>query len=91
MNRDLVYPVKIGLAIGLLTTLIGCATYGGGVYYSNGYYDNGDGYLFGGSYDNGRDVHNYSQRGSASRWAAHPGGGGHTGGGHAGGGGGGRR
>ena len=76
MNRDLVYPVNIVLAIGLLTTLIGCATYGGGVYYSNGYYDDGDGYLFGGGYDNGRDVHNYSQRGSASRGAAHPAGGG---------------
>jgi len=92
MNRDLVYPVKIGLAIGLLTTLIGCATYGGGGYYSNGYYDDGDGYLFGGGYDNGRDVHKFSQRGSASRGAAHPASGGHaSGGGHAGSGGGGRR
>jgi len=33
-EQGLVYPVKIGLAIGLLTTLIGCATYGGGGYYS---------------------------------------------------------
>jgi ribosomal protein L2 len=33
-------------------------------------------YLFGGSYDRGRDVHNYSQRGVVSRAAAHPSGGG---------------
>jgi len=100
MNKAkyLIYPIKIGLVIGLLSALTGCATYGGGGYYSNGYYDDGDGYLFGGGYDNGRDVHHYSQRGSASRGAAHPAGGGHAGaGGHAGGvghvgsGGGGRR
>ena len=30
--------------------------------------------LFGGSYDRGRDVHSYSQRGSESRVAAHSGG-----------------
>jgi hypothetical protein len=79
--KYLVYQIKIGLVIGLLTALTGCATYGGGGYYNNGYSDVGDGYLFGGSYDNGRDVHNYSQRGSASRGAAHPAGGGHTSGG----------
>jgi len=77
MNRVkyLVYPFKIGLVICLLTTLIGCATYGGGGYYSNGYYDDGDGYLFGGGYDHRRDVHNYSHRGFESRGAAHSGGG----------------
>ena len=60
--KYLVYQIMIGLVIGLLTALTGCATYGGGGYYNNGYSDVGDGYLFGGSYDNGRDVHNYSQR-----------------------------
>jgi len=65
--KYLIYPIKIRLVIGLLTALTGCTTYGGGGYYSNGYYDDGDGYLFGGGYDNGRDVHQFSQRGSASR------------------------
>jgi hypothetical protein len=74
--------IKIGLVIGLLTGLSGCATYGGGSYYNGGVVmAEPDEYLFGGSYDNGRDVHNYSQRGSASRGAAHAGGGGHVGGG----------
>jgi hypothetical protein len=33
-----------------------------------------DVYLFGGGYDHGRDVHNYSHRGAESRGAAHSGG-----------------
>ena len=67
--------IKIGLVIGLLVSLIGC-----GGYYGPGYYDGGvvvsepDVYLFGGGYDRGRDVHNYSHRGSVSRGAAHSGG-----------------
>ena len=72
--------IKIGLVIGLLTVLTGCAGYWGGGYYNDGGYYDGtvvvsepDVYLFGGGYDRGRDVHNYSQRGSASRGAAHPG------------------
>lgn len=88
MNKSkyLVNQVKIGLLIGLLVSLTGCATYGGGPYYDGGVVvAEPDEYLFGGSYDNGRDVQNYSQRGSASRGAAH------AGGGHAGGGGGERR
>jgi hypothetical protein len=54
-----------------------CGVYGSGCYYNNGCYcnDEGDGYLFGGGYDNRRDVHHYSQRGFASRGAAHSGGG----------------
>jgi hypothetical protein len=56
-----------------------CGTYGSGCYYNNGYgcncNDYGEGYLFGGGYDRGRDVHNYSHRGFESRGAAHSGGG----------------
>jgi hypothetical protein len=83
MNKTkcLVDQIKIGLLIGLLASLTGCATYGGGPYYDGGVVvAEPDEYLFGGSYDNGRDVHNYSHRGSASRGAAHAGGGGHAGG-----------
>ena len=44
-----------------------------------------DVYLFGGGYDRGRYVHGYSDRGAASRAAAHPSAGGHAGGGGGGG------
>jgi hypothetical protein len=36
-------------------------------------------YLFGGGYDRGRDVHDYSHRGHESRAAAHPAARGHEG------------
>jgi hypothetical protein len=50
--------------------------YGNGCYYNNGDYCNDGGvYLFGGGYDNRRDVHNYSHRGFESRGRAHSGGG----------------
>ena len=79
MNRTnaSVERIRIGLVIGLLATLTGCGGLWGGGYY---YGDEGvvvlepDMYLFGGDYGRGRDVHNYSQRGSASRGAAHSGG-----------------
>ena len=77
MNKTkcLVDKIKIGVLIGLLASLTGCATYGGGPYYDGGVVvAEPDEYLFSGSYDNGRDVHNYSQRGSASRGTAHTGG-----------------
>jgi len=78
----------IALVAALTTSLTGCGGYveGGGY---GGYVDNGgyyggypgpDIYLFGGNYDRGRDVQNYSHRGSVSRAAAHSGGGGHSGG-----------
>jgi hypothetical protein len=73
---------KIGLGfvlgIALLVPLTGCIGFVGG---DGGYggpvvVAEPDLYLFGGGYDRGRDVHGYSQRGSASRAVAHPGGGG---------------
>ena len=86
MNKtnDLVNRIKIGLMIGLLTALTGCVGFWGsgpGYYNDGGYYDGTvivsepDVFLFGGGYDRGRDVHNYSHRGSESRGAAHPSGG----------------
>jgi hypothetical protein len=86
---------RINLGLGLLVVVLaaslsGCVGYvDGGGYggYDGGYYDGGgpDVYLFGGGgYGRGRDVHAYSQRGAASRGAAHVGShGGHGGhGGH---------
>jgi hypothetical protein len=83
-NRP-VNRLKVGLEIALLSALTGCV----GV----GYVDGGGGavvvpgpdvYVFGGGYERGRDVRDYSHRGAVSRGVAHPGG--DRGGGHAGGG-----
>ena len=73
--KGLVGRIKIGLVVGLLTALTGCAGYGGGPYYNEGVVVEPDMYLFGGYYDSGRDAHNYSHRGSESRGAARPSGG----------------
>jgi hypothetical protein len=71
--KDPMNGIKIYLVIGSLISLTGCAGFGGGGYYNDpvvivqpGYY------LFDGDYNRGRDVHNYSHRGSESRVAAHP-------------------
>lgn len=71
--------IKMGLVLGLLVTLTGCVGVSGGAYYDDGgYYTEGvvvqepDVYLFGGGYDRGRDVRDYSHRGAESRGAAHP-------------------
>ena len=72
--KGLVDRIKIGLLIGLLTALTGCGGYGGGPYYNERVVVEPDMYVFGGYYDNGRDAHNYSHRGSQSRGAAHSGG-----------------
>jgi hypothetical protein len=72
--------IKIGLGLALLAALTGCVGYVGGggggavVVDGPGYVEGG----FGGYYDEGRSVHGYSGRGSASRAVAH-GGGGHGG------------
>jgi len=59
----------------VLTTLTGCAGYyGPGYYGSTVVVSEPDMYLFGGDYGRGRDVRNYSHRGSESRGAAHSGG-----------------
>ena len=77
MNKtnSLFERIKIGLVIGLLLGLTGCAGYWGEGYYGNTMMVSGpepDMFLFGGNYDRGRDAHNYSHRGSESRRAAHP-------------------
>jgi hypothetical protein len=72
--------IKIGLGIALLATLTGCIGFvggDGGYYGGGGWWDDG-GWRGGGGrgYDRGHDVHGYSDRGAASRGAAHGGGGG---------------
>jgi hypothetical protein len=81
--------IKIGLGIALLAALTGCVGFvdGGGDYGGAVVVPGPDFYFFGGGYDRGRDVHDYSHRGVVSRAAAHPamssaahsGGGGHGG------------
>ena len=78
--------IKIGLGIALLAVSAGCVGYVDGGY--AGAVVVPDPLFIGGSYDRGRDVHVYSQRGGASRAVAHPSGGGARGGGARGGGGG---
>ena len=68
------------MGIALLTGMAGCVGYVDGGYGGEVIAPGPDVYLFGGGgYDRGRDVHAYSHRGSVSRAAAHPGGGGHGG------------
>jgi hypothetical protein len=78
MNKanGLVDRIKIGLAIALLAALTGCVGYVDGGYGGAVVVAGPDVYLFGGGYERGRDVHDYSRRGGESRAVAHPGGGG---------------
>jgi hypothetical protein len=76
----LVNRIKLGLGIVLLATLTGCIGWvgGDGSDGGGGWWGGRDTYVFGGGYDRGHDVRAYSNRGAASRAAAHPsGGGGH--------------
>ena len=76
MNKtnDPVNRIKIGLGIALLATLTGCVGWvdGGGGYGGVVVAPEPDFYFFGGGYDRGRDVHDYSHRGHESREVAHP-------------------
>ena len=72
--------IKIALGIALLATLTGCV---GGYVGVDGGYGGAvvvDPLFGGGFYDRGRDVHDYSHRGTVSRGVAHSGGGGGHGG-----------
>jgi hypothetical protein len=74
--------IKIGLVMALLAALTGCVGYVGGGYGGAVVVPGPEISVFGGGgFERGRDVHDYSHRGSVSRAAAHPGGGGRGGGG----------
>lgn len=83
MINTLADRIRIGLALAVLTTLTGCVGWvdGGGGYVAEVVAPEPDVYLFGGSYERGRDVRDYSRRGAESHALAHPGNGGHAGGG----------
>jgi hypothetical protein len=76
-----IHGLRVGLGIALLATVAGCVGYVDG----GGYYDGGGatvvvdtpGVWWGGGVERerGRDVHEYSHRGSESRGVAHGGGG----------------
>ena len=74
----MVRRVEIALGIVLLTAVAGCLGYVDGGYGGAVVVPEpdvvifGGGYYGGGYYERGRDVHEYSHRGSASRVAAHP-------------------
>ena len=71
LNRNPGSLIKIGLVIGLLAVLMGCA----GTWFEGYYVETlpgpDDMFLFGGDYYRGRDAHDYSHRGFESRRAAH--------------------
>jgi hypothetical protein len=78
----LVEQIKFGLGIALLAALTGCVGYVDGGYGGTVVVAEPD-VVFGGVYERGHDVHDYSHRGAQSRAVAHPGGGA-RGGGHGG-------
>jgi hypothetical protein len=78
--------VAIALGVALLAVLTGCLGFvgGGGDYGGEVVVPGPDVYLFGGGYDRGRDVRDFSHRGFESRAVAHPSARGGGGGGHGG-------
>ena len=67
--------LKIGLGTALVATVTGCVSYVGGGYGGEVMVPGPpDVFIFGGGYERGRDVRNYSHRGYESRAVAHPGG-----------------
>jgi len=64
--------IKIGLGIALLAAVTGCVGYVDGGYGGAVVVPGPDLYFYGGSYERGRDVRDYSHRGFESRAVAHP-------------------
>ena len=62
-----------GFAAAVLCGLLGCVGYVDGGYEGVVTVPAPDIYIWGGGYERGRDVHEYSQRGRESREAAHAG------------------
>ena len=70
--------IQLALGIALLTALTGCLGFVDGGYGGAVVGPAPDVFLFGGGYERGRDVHEYSHRGFESRVVAHPVSGGHA-------------
>jgi hypothetical protein len=64
--------IKTALGIALAAVLTGCVGYVDGGYGGAVIVPEPDVYVFGGGYERGRDVHDFSRRGSESRAVAHP-------------------
>ena len=69
--------IKMSLGMAMLTVVAGCwgyvdEGYVGGGYGGSVFVPSPDVVFFGGGYERGRDVHEYSHRGEASRSFAHP-------------------
>jgi hypothetical protein len=62
----------IGLGLGLVAALTGCVGYVDGGYGAAVVVPAPDMYFYGGSFERGREVHDYSHRGFESRAVAHP-------------------
>ena len=74
LKKGQVGRIRILLVGALLATVIGCVGYVDGGYGGGVVVADPDVYVFGGGgyYGRGRDVHDYSHRGAASRAVAHP-------------------
>jgi hypothetical protein len=73
MKKSPVGRIRILLGGALLATLMGCVGYVGGGYSGSAVVvADPDVYVFGGGYERGRDVHDFSHRGAVSRAVAHP-------------------
>ena len=80
MNKakdPVVKRIKMGLGIAMLTAVAGCWGYVDEGYVGGGYggavvVPSPDVFFFGGGYERGREVREYSHRGVASRSFAHP-------------------
>jgi hypothetical protein len=64
--------IRLGLGIGLVAVLTGCVGYVDGGYGAAVVVPAPDLYFYGGSFERGREVHDYSHRGFESRAVAHP-------------------
>jgi hypothetical protein len=66
--------IAIGVAIVLMATLVGCVGYVDGGYGGAVVVGGPEVTVFGGGFERGREVHEYSRRGGDSRAAGHSGG-----------------
>jgi len=71
-TRGPVDRINIGIEIAVLAVLTGCVGYVDGGYSGAVVVREPDTFVFGGGFERGREVHDYSHRGFESRRVAHP-------------------